>query len=47
MGTDGEIDPDGDRAEHNPEHQPREDMAFPEDFRRLMRRIFSPWNRKR
>ena len=47
MGTDDKRGPEGDRDETNPEHQPREDMAFPEDFRRLMRRIFSPWNRKR
>jgi hypothetical protein len=47
MGTDGEIGPNCDRNENHSEHQPREDMAFPEDFRRLMRRIFSPWNRKR
>jgi hypothetical protein len=45
--TDDKRGPAGDHAENNPEHQPREDMAFPEDFRRLMRRVFGPWNRKR
>ncbi|MCX6484787.1 MAG: hypothetical protein NT146_16335 [Mycobacterium sp.] len=38
---------DGDPDENPTEHHPREDMAFPEDFRTLMRRIFGPWNRKR
>jgi len=47
MGTDDEIGPDDDRDEGPAERQPREDMAFPEDFRRLMRRIFGPWNRRR
>jgi len=47
MGTDDEIGPDGDRQQNHSEHQPREDMAFPEDFRTLMRRIFGAWNRKR
>jgi len=47
MGTDDEIGPDNDRHEGPAEGRPREDMAFPEDFRRLMRRIFGPWNRRR
>ena len=47
MGTDDEIGPDGDQHKKHSERQPREDMAFPEDFRTLMRRIFGPWNRKR
>jgi hypothetical protein len=47
MGTGGELGPAGDRRENPAERQPREDMAFPEDFRKLMRRIFGPWNRKR
>ena len=47
MGSDDKRGDDGDRDENHSEHQPREDMAFPEDFRTLMRRIFGPWNRKR
>jgi len=47
LGTDDKSGADSERAENHPERQPREDMAFPEDFRRLMRRIFGPWNRKR
>jgi len=47
LGIDDKRGADSERDETNPEHQPREDMAFPEDFRRLMRRIFGPWNRKR
>ena len=47
MGTDDKRGPDGARDENHSENQPHEDMAFPEDFRRLMRRIFGPWNRKR
>jgi hypothetical protein len=47
MGTDDKSGADGDRDENHSERQPREDMAFPEDFRRLMRRIFGPWARKR
>jgi len=47
MGTGDELGPAGDRRENPAERQPREDMAFPEDFRKLMRRIFGPWNRKR
>jgi hypothetical protein len=46
-GTHDEISPDVDRHGSPAEHQSREDMVFPEDFRRLMRRIFGPWNRKR
>jgi len=46
-GTDDEFGPAGDRRENPAEGRPREDMAFPEDFRKLMRRIFGPWNRKR
>ena len=45
--TDDKRGADGDRNEKNPGNQPREDMAFPEDFRTLMRRIFGAWNRKR
>ena len=45
--TDDKRGADGDPDENPTERQPREDMAFPEDFRRLMRRVFGPWNRKR
>jgi hypothetical protein len=45
--TDDKRGADGERDQNHSEHQPREDMAFPEDFRTLMRRIFGPWNRKR
>ena len=47
MDTEDEIGPAGDRRGNPAERQPREDMAFPEDFRTLMRQIFGPWNRKR
>jgi len=47
LGTDDEIGPDVDRHERSAESQPREDTVFPEDFRKLMRRIFGAWNRNR
>jgi hypothetical protein len=47
MGTDDSRRPDGDREASQAENDPPEDMAFPEDFRKLMRRFFGPWTRKR
>ena len=47
MGSDDAIGPNGDPRENPPDRPPREDMAFPEDFRNLMRRVFGAWNRKR
>jgi hypothetical protein len=38
---------DSDRDANQADNQPREDMAFPEDFRMLMRRFFGPWTRRR
>jgi hypothetical protein len=47
MGADDTRGPDDDRIANQSKNNPREDMAFPEDFRKLMRRFFGPWNRKR
>jgi hypothetical protein len=47
MDTDDEGGPDSDPAANRADSQPREDMAFPEDFRALMRRFFGPWTRRR
>jgi len=47
MGTDDSRRPDGDREASQAENYPPEDMAFPEDFRKLMRRFFGPWTRNR
>jgi hypothetical protein len=47
MGTDNTPRPDDNRDGNQSTGRRGEDMAFPEDFRKLMRRIFGPWNRKR
>jgi hypothetical protein len=47
MGADDTRGQDDDRHADESNSSPREDMAFPEDFRKLMRRFFGPWNRKR
>ena len=47
MGTDADRDSGSERDENQADEQPREDIVFPEDFRKLMRSIFRPWNRRR
>jgi hypothetical protein len=47
MGTDVNRDSGSERDENQADGQPREDIVFPEDFRKLMRSIFGPWNRRR
>jgi len=47
MGADDEPGSDSDPDTNQADDQPREDMAFPEDFRTLMRRFFGPWARRR
>ena len=47
MGTDDTGRSDDDRDGNKSTGRRGEDMAFPEDFRKLMRRFFGPWNRRR
>ena len=47
MCADDERGSDSNRDANRADNQPREDMAFPEDFRNLMRRFFGPWTRRR